>query len=176
VVVEYVVVSLCVVESCCVSSTALPGSEFRSSSCVTASCGLCSCVTPVPLDAGIVCLLVTAVSGAGTLVLSAGPSVALEFCSRVPTAPGGSKNGFVVVGSVRPEVDLLASFGRPETGRDVLNCPSSVVHTNVGTLFSVVEGVMVVSEYGSGRTVFCCPATKACQSASTQITAKTLWK
>jgi hypothetical protein len=82
----------------------------------------------------------------------------------------------VVVGSVGPEVDLLASCGRPEAGREVVIFPSSVVRKNVGTLFSVVEGVMVVSEYGIGGTGFSCPATKAFQQASTHSTAKTLWK
>jgi len=176
VVLGYVVTSFCVVESCCVPCTALTGSEFRNSSGVTASPGLSSCVTSGPLDAGFVCVLVTAGSGSCTLVLSAVPSVALEFCCRGPTAPGGSENGLVVVGSVGPEVNLLASSGRSEVVRDVVNCPSSVVRENVGSMFAVFDGAMVVSEYGSGRTGFSCPATKACLQASTHSAAKTVWK
>ena len=176
-VVEYVVMSLYVVESCCVSCTSLIGSEFRNSSYVTAGPDSCSCVTSGPLVAGIVCMLVTASSGSGscTLVLSDGPSVAPAFCFRDPTAPGGSEFVSVFVRSVRPEVGLLASFRRPEPGRDV-NCPSSVVRKNVGSFSSVVEGVMVVLEFGNGTTGSSFPATKARQQASTHVTARTLWK
>jgi hypothetical protein len=178
-------VSLCVVESCCASCIALTVSEFRMSSCVIAGpvfllsnvllpIKLFSCVTSGPLDAGTVCVLATAGSVSCTRVLSAGPAVALEFCCRGPTAPDGSNDGFVVVVSVGPAVDLLALFGRPAAGPDVVNCPSSVVGNNLGTLLSVVEGVMVVSVFGSGRMVFFCPATKACQQACANTTAKTL--
>ena len=121
-------------------------------------------------------MLVTAGSDSCTLVLSSGPSVTLAFCFRGPTTPGGSEFVFVFFLSVGPELGLLASFRRPGPGRDVVSCPSSVVRKIVGTFFPVVEGVMVVLEYGSGRTGFSLPATKARKQASTHSTARTLWK